>query len=278
MRKILQRNFGHRCAGVTYLGRKDKYKPAQRVKKGGEYLYGKKDLQKSMRMHSDIECLYGHTLLPTSKFGLFRDEMKWFTVLREPVSRFLSHYQYGNPGPNPPSLHEWIKNRKSPIKDLQVLYLAGEYDLEKAKNVLVDQIDVVGITKELKKSMLIVNEELADGKLHLELPKRDNKSSEKKDRVESGNVRKKIENNIEDYRGVINEYNELDVELYRFAKDKIWSRQIEKYREEIFTNGEKTIKEKVCWGCTVRRYSHILWRRIIYKNGMRIRKLHNKKI
>ena len=104
---------------------------------------------------------------------------------------------------------EWKK--KYGQNNLQVVHLAGEPNLQVAKEVLRDKIDLIGFVDSIDDSVNFLNKWLGVNSLQ--------NSNIKKKNSSPNHLRKNIIDNYHIYSEVINECNALDLQLYNFAKD-----------------------------------------------------------
>lgn len=152
------------------------------------------------------------------------------TFLRDPVNRCASHYQDQVLRANLKlSFPEWILDERH--QNLMVKRIAGEPDLAKAKDLLLNQYDFVGITEHFDDSLSLL-------KIVSPYPLR------------YGYMRKVVatENSIKQdllgnaqTRELLIRYNDLDQKLYDFALNEIHQPLIEKNRsllEKIELPGE----------------------------------------
>src|SRR6056297_369590 len=91
--------------------------------------YTENDLQFAKKIFRDPQAITGHNIVdPLSQFAGPKDQL--ITILREPVSRCASHYQYNVMRKNLSSTFEqWIRTREN--QDLSVKIIAGSDDVGK---------------------------------------------------------------------------------------------------------------------------------------------------
>ncbi|HET8654100.1 MAG TPA: sulfotransferase family 2 domain-containing protein [Longimicrobiaceae bacterium] len=185
------------------------------------WIYRKKDLAADLRLNPWARSIGGHWLRPFVDFGEFEDRLAWYIFLREPVSRFLSHYQYHveHMGVTAP-FEQWMEQ---PIQhNWQTQFLAGEQDVEAAKQILASRYRAIGLLERFDESLLLVRQALGLNGLDPWYGRPHNPA-------QSGEKRRSI---AERYREQCVERNQLDLELYRFARDELYPRQVAEYGEE----------------------------------------------
>lgn len=176
------------------------------------------DLAFAKKVHVGLKSISGHTLIhPTA---MLSERIDYFTFLRDPITRFASHYQ------------QWVRRRVSTGKssdfdeyigaprtwNRQVRAIAGEPDLELAKQELADHYFLVGLVERFDDSVAAFGAlcpypvDLSYLRRHVAIDKTDMK------RVLAD----------EGCRRRIVEANELDLEIYAHARDVLFPAQLEK--------------------------------------------------
>lgn len=229
---LLRRNYG--IAHLDVIPRMN----------AGLLQYTSRELGSDLRRFPWIRSISGHNLYPWENYGELSSRLLWFIFLRDPVQRFLSQYEfqvtrYGLSG----DFWEW--KRKYRRDNQQVVHLAGEPDLEAAKQVLRTKVSAFGIVERFDESLLIIRQRL--GLIHLNLTSTGAKN------VSRGSLKKIINDNYDKYREAIEECNHLDMLLYDYAVNVPWPEQVEKYGEAdlqrdrslVFDNPKTSLKEAV---------------------------------
>lgn len=107
--------------------------------------YSPSDLRRDLRLAPWARCIGGHPLKPYVDIELTDRDLRWVTLLRDPIERYLSHYQHqydrGHDRYHLP-IDEW--GRRFNRSDLMVRSIAGEANLERAKSILEERFDIVG--------------------------------------------------------------------------------------------------------------------------------------
>ena len=184
------------------------------------WIYRREDLAADLRLNPWARSICGHWLRPFVDFGEFEPRLRWYVFLREPISRFLSHYRYhvermGTTAPFP----RWSRSRIQ--QNWQTQFLAGEQDVEAAKQILASRYDAVGLLEDFDRSLLLVKRalELQDLDTYYGRPHNPANSPQRPEEIE----REVMERCYE--------CNELDLELYRFASEELYPRQVAEYGE-----------------------------------------------
>jgi hypothetical protein len=227
------------------------------------WIYRKQDLAADLRLNSWLRSIGSHWLRPFVEFGELGERLAWYVFLREPVSRFLSHYQYHveHMGVTAP-FQEWMKQ---PIQhNWQTQFLAGEQDVEAAKQILAARYRAVGLLERFDESLLLVRRALG-------LDGLDPRYGQPHNPAKSGDARHSMK---EQFRDECLDYNRLDLELYRFACDELYPRQVAEY------GGEDRLREDVASefapGATAlagsaNELGYLLFRRAVHLPVQRVR-------
>jgi hypothetical protein len=226
---VLRRNFFMRCLEVRPLF------PSSRG------VFCARDLCVSLRINPAIECITGHAIHAYSDLGTVVDDVKYFTTLRDPVERCVSAYLYGIE----------VRDRKFTFEqhldtegkeNIQTKWIAGEPDLEAAKQILADRFWLVGRTERLAELILMLGKELAERRFH---PLYQSKNL----RAARTDSRKEMTQAIFDrYRDEIVTRNQLDIDLIEHVDTQILPRQRARYgpglEDDVKTLKASAIRER----------------------------------
>lgn len=164
------------------------------------------------------KVISGHPIRPFERINLDGIKLSYVTMMREPKSRFISHYfhdKYYRPGlfsklPGEKTIIDWWKYHD--YSNYQTRFLSGSYDVEKAKEILINKIDLALKMESMQESLSIFQN-------HFKLPGfpnhtvRVNKSQARRDEYE------KIKLDFDDF---IADQNQLDLSLYEFFLMEKW--------------------------------------------------------
>jgi hypothetical protein len=169
------------------------------------------DLEFARKCYPGLRSIVGHNLVDPGQLQV--PDAFFMTILREPVARVISHFQYSvQNGHNQKSFAETLRASEN-LENLQVKLIAGGRDLDKAKRFL-ERCAFVGLTEKFDLSLRVL-ERLSPWKLKLNYERRVvARGNEVKDSLE--NDQRMIE--------LAREYNKLDIALYEFAVNEIFPR------------------------------------------------------
>lgn len=241
---LLQRHFGARHLAVQ---------PRQGT------VYKATDLEFDLKLHRHVRSIAGHSLRPYIDFGKPGERLLWFTMLREPVSRYLSHYAHEIArGGKRDSLEMWMK--KYHRGNWQVRMLAGEEDLARAIEVLEARIHCFGFVEQFDLSLALFRMALGWKNFHLGYKRRVNVA----DRNASASATEQAARLDSGLRSV----NALDLQLYDYSLNTLWPRQLLRYGGETSTlrpsaevraSGQPELRH------AVKRLEYLAYRRVVYK-------------
>lgn len=203
---ILRCNFGIHHVDTRHTRRK---------------LYTDKDLAFAKKVFPGIQAITGHNLADPPR-NIHEPGAHLITVLRQPEVRCASHYQdrvlRGN---LKDSFDTWIRNPEN--QNVICKNLTGSDDVERAKILLKEHYQFVGITEHFQESLKLLQLKL-DRPLDLFDKKRIVASSNK---IKDGLLKEKSS------LALLEKYNRLDREIYDFALKEIFLPALEKHREVL---------------------------------------------
>jgi hypothetical protein len=191
---ILENNFGIRNCHTNQTNRST---------------FTQADLNFARKCHLPLRSITGHNLVDPGQLQVANPF--YVTILREPIARVISHYQYSvQRGNNKKTFEETVRVSEN-LENLQVKLIAGGRDLDKAKRFL-ERCAFVGLTEKFDLSLRVL-ENLSPWKLDL---------SYQKALVAKDNAVKNAVGRDERMLELAREHNQLDMELYQFAVNEIF--------------------------------------------------------
>jgi hypothetical protein len=232
---VLESNFTFRHCRVKPL------------KKSHSGVFRASDLKAVSSINPYLQAISGHSVIPTSNLYTLVPQIRYITLLREPVARYISHYQY------------WTEELGKKMdfsnfldipemQNFQTKKIAGKEDISKAVKILEDHFFLVGTVDDFIPFMKVLSYKLKPisfDKIYIE---RKNVA----DKLSKENLLKKTEM----YLSQIRKNNQLDLELYDFVKNKLFYETKIKYEHIISTRERKFRSQET--------YQLPLWK--IYRN------------
>lgn len=185
----------------------------------------KEELKGLLKILPFTNGIGGHT---TRTYACYEKVIKkpifYFTFLREPISRYISHLNYQRQKMN----IDWnVKDfiNESRFNNYQVVRLAGKEDFEQAKKVLEENMDFVGLLEKFGESLILLREKLNDDRFSI-LYERKNLNKEKKYIIHFNEL-------SDDIQQRITENNELDIKLYEYAVKNVYRNYVKEYSRNL---------------------------------------------
>jgi hypothetical protein len=241
---MLRRNFMHKHFDVIPINKQS-------------MLFTQNDMERLLKLTISIKSIAGHSIRLTSKLDSVVKDIKYCTVLRDPVKRYISDFQYdwarrGHLN----SFEDWLKIEDR--KNFQTKAIAGNEDVELAKSILTEKIALVGITEEYDKFLEGLQLLLWPDRFPINYKKRNVTADSFKNRLYTGD--------FANYSNRIEENNHLDIELYRYTKQVILPSQ-----HKRFVSLQKRIQNQLkvepysLFSKKIRIFINRLYRNAIYK-------------
>lgn len=234
-RKILAFVHIEKAAGITFSSILDqnftfKHCRVEPLKKRFPVIFDAQDMRIIQRINPFVEVISGHPVRPFGNLDSAVEEVKYITLLREPVSRYLSHYQFWVERMNNPLTFEEFLNDET-VQNFQTKKIAGKDDLELAKKYL-DDFFLVGVIEQFDAFLKVFQKKMSPVAIDINYEKKN---------IGSKRIVKEISSNFDLYEGRIKENNALDFALYSYAKG-LFANEVATYSP--LKNGEKDNKQK----------------------------------
>lgn len=203
--------FLRRQFGPAHLETIVRFEPGT---KRNRQFYRREDLERDLWIYPRIRSIAGHYLCPASDYGPIGERFRWVTILRDPMKRYISHYgQHVEKMGETYDFETFMSIEKH--RNDQVKTIAGGPDLETAKQILESKF-VVGLVEMYELSLQVFRTRLPEFQLDIGHHQRSNPA---KGIIDAQELARK-------HAAAIRAYNELDQQLYDYARDVIWPRQL----------------------------------------------------
>ncbi len=172
-----------------------------------------------------LKSLSGHRICCFSDLGDAIEGIKYFTVLRDPVQRYISSFNHQYRG-NIEALT--IDNLEAYIADpathnVQTRWICGQENADLAIKVIRDDIDIVGLTERFDESLLILKQWMAEPEFEINYVTR-RKAPKKAKLPYTSDAR---------LHQLIQQVNKEDIKLYQYVVDEIFPAQVANYGEDF---------------------------------------------
>jgi hypothetical protein len=195
---VLRRNYAFRYLDVRPL----------RASSGGVLTAA--DLRAYLRINPFLRAIGGHAVKPYSDLETVVPNVRYITVLRDPVRRYLSQYGYWRRVLK----KDWSFERfleHEPAHDFQTKKLVGSNDVVAARRMLATRFFAVGVAEQFDRFLADLVEKLR--------PERFDPTYVRRNTSEGSDV--DVVAILERYRDHIVANNARDIELYRYVVDEL---------------------------------------------------------
>ena len=222
--------------------------------KRNQQFYRRVDLDRDRWVYPRLKSLAGHYLCPAVDYGPIGKRFRWVTILRDPAKRYVSHYgQHVEKMGETCDFETWMSIEKH-HNDL-VKTIAGEANLETAKQLLQSKF-VVGFLEWYELSLQVFRERLPEFRLEVRYFQKKNPAE---GIIDAGELAGK-------HAARIQENNQLDQQLYDFARDVLWPKQLVGLNRERLEQTVSNLQtHPPSWSQQLRLGSAQLKRLVIYK-------------
>jgi hypothetical protein len=188
-----------------------------------ENTFRKEDLKWLLKFTGSPGGIGGHTTRSYNGYEEVRPDIRYLTFLRDPVKRYISHFQYQNNalGKNW-TLDEFLAEER--LNNFITKRIAGSLDVDRAKEILERDYLLVGLTERFDESLLMLKKKLDMPGFVI--------NYEKKNVARNTSTRDRL---IDDEEAMdrIRKKNTLDLELYDYASKTIFERELENYGDSM---------------------------------------------
>lgn len=189
-----------------------------------EAVFRCEDLRKYLKLNPFIDCIGGHSVVPYSDLENVNKDIKYFTVLRDPIKRYLSQYEY--------TIHN--RGRKMTFEqfldwdalcNLQTTKIAGVADANKAIEILKSKFLVVGVVDQFDLFLATLRQAITTESLDISYDEKNIGIKEKRGEL------------YEEYKERIRGNNNQDILLYDYCKNVL----IPDQTRRIFGDGSEIL-------------------------------------
>lgn len=222
VRAVLRRSFGAgHCEIRTPYARRPADRNDRSVGVTGD------DLRRVRRIYRGLRGIAGHNVQPYSDLHLACPGIRYFTWLRDPVERYLSHYRNKAGSFGRADFERWASSNST--HDFQTKTLAGEASAQKAIDLLASRVRFVGLTEAFDESLLMLGQWLGEPGFRPEY-RPVNRLADKQRARDAARAQADLGYlDAPEVRARLSEVNALDQQVYDFAVRELFARQRQAY-------------------------------------------------
>ena len=178
------------------------------------------DLRTLLRCNPMAKAIGGHSIYPYSSLNAGGRELKYVTLLREPVGRTVSHFRFWRQRMgHEHTAEEFLQHPVS--RNFQVQKIAGADDLDKAKDIIMNRFLLAGTVEKFDQFLLLFARRAGVSAESL-VYSREN-TADKSSRLDVP----------EDFEARIKQQNELDTALYEWVANELYASDVAGYGAEF---------------------------------------------
>jgi hypothetical protein len=177
--------------------------------KASDCTFGRRDLRVAMRVNPGLRCVAGHSIKAFSGLEADGRRVRYVTILRDPIKRYLSQFQYTVEQRNEGhSFEQFLRNDW--FTNFQTRKFSRTGDLDEAKQVLAEQMSLVGTSDRFDEFLVMLKRQLEP--FPFDPTYRDKNLAKNTLPLDELLLR---------HRDDIYERNSKDLDLYRFAVEEL---------------------------------------------------------
>jgi hypothetical protein len=215
------------------------------------------------RLYRNLRGIAGHNVKPYADLESVCHDIQFFTFLRDPSSRFRSHFLNRAPGHTQEAFDRWTAAEW--VRNWQTKMIAGESNAQKAIDLIGERFGFIGFTERFDESLLLMRDWLHEPEIQLGYRSL-NCISEKRRRRDAARSKNDISYLESDAtRARIQEVNAEDQKVYDFVASQIYPRQVAAFDGDLHVE-LNALKEKNLFASELEEpFSGSFLRNYIYK-------------
>lgn len=193
----------------------------QALSKPFEGVFEPVDMKKIIIINPFVRSIAGHAVKPFSDLSDAYPAIRYITLLRDPIQRTISHYQYSIEKHRANfSFDDYLEMPASLNRQTQAI--AGSEDISLAKKIILRRFLLVGIVEKFDEFLILLKKKLEPSKF---------RAGYKMQNVAKigSPVRADINQQFDRYHQKIIERNLLDIELYNYIKNEVLPKERKAY-------------------------------------------------
>lgn len=189
------------------------------------------DLRRVRRFYRRLRGIAGHNVKAYSDLHAAFPELRYFTFLRDPVRRYLSHFKNRSRAYAREDFERWAALRWT--HDWQTRMIAGEPSAQKAIDLLATRIGFVGFTETFDESLLMLGQWLGEPGFRPEYRPVNQLAGKQRARDAARGQADMSYLESPEVRERLREITALDQQVYDYALRECHARQRARYRGDL---------------------------------------------
>jgi len=221
--------------------------------------FSAQDLKRLRRLYPNLKSIAGHRIFGHVDLRENGTEFKYFTLMRDPLKRCASRFQYNVDyrGKKDLVFEEWIQNDWP--RNQATKWIAGVDDVAEAIRIIQDKNIFVCLTERFDESMVLLKALIAN----------DLNISFKRVNVARNNTIAKSLLSSESTRQMLIEAQQMDLELYQYVQQELYPTYQREYgpslEADVALYQQTQDKNFNYWNLTLCRLKHyMLYKPLLY--------------
>jgi hypothetical protein len=189
------------------------------------------DLRRVQRIYRHLRGIAGHNVKPYSDLDAACPAIRYLTFLRDPVSRYLSHFKNRARVYDREAFERWAA--REDMRDYQTRALAGVPDVDEALEIMTRRIGFVGLSEAFDESLLMLGQWLGAPDFRPEYRPVNRLVDKQRPRDVARAQADMSYLDTPEVRDRLRELNALDQQVYDFAVREHYARQRQAYRGDL---------------------------------------------
>lgn len=212
------------------------------------------ELKRLLNIYPLLKGIGGHTTRTFAGYEkVIKKDIKYFTFLRDPIERYMSHFNHQvNKMEKDWGIESFIQETR--FNNCITKRLAGSEDVKLAKEYLFSHYDFVGLFEAYDQSLLLLKQFVFKNHFQPFYEFKNDSKSETKIKFEE--LSKEIQNKIL-------ENNKLDIEVYNEVKSNLYPLFCKNYKGNLFNDLKQFQKDNINYKYNKLRYYTINATRLI---------------
>jgi hypothetical protein len=189
------------------------------------------DLRRVQRVYRHLRGIAGHNVKAYSDLDVACPDLRYFTWLRDPAARWLSHYKNKALTYSRETFERWAAAEWT--HDFQTKMIAGEASAQKAIDLIATRIGFVGFTETFDESLLLLGQWLGEPEFRPEYRPVNQLAGKQRARDVAREQADMSYLDSPEVKARLREVNALDQQVYDYAMRECHARQLAAYRGDL---------------------------------------------